>query len=70
MNRREVVMPVTMIVNACAWGFAMVMSAYALRGTGAYQQIQFILAGCALTSLIVVGGGLTAMAKKKSAKAS
>jgi len=48
----------TIIVNSCIWGFAMIMPAHTLRGTGAYQQIQNIFAGCAAASLIVVSGGL------------
>jgi len=51
-------------LNACLWGFAMIMSAHTLRGTGAYQQIQNILAGCAGGSLIVVLGGFAALSKK------
>jgi len=64
MNRRAVIIPLTIIVNACLWGFAMIMSSHTLRGTGAYQQIQHILGGCTAASLIVVGGGLASMAKK------
>ncbi|MFH1501659.1 MAG: hypothetical protein ABIG03_01300 [Candidatus Eisenbacteria bacterium] len=55
---------VIIILNACLWGFAMIMSAHTLSGTGAYQQIQHILGGSAAASLIVVGGGLAAAAKK------
>lgn len=58
MNKTVAVIGVVIIVNACTWGFAMIMSAHTLAGTGAYQQIQNILAGCAVASLIVVGGGL------------
>jgi len=64
MNRRAAVIAVTIIVNACLWGFAILMSAHTLRGTGAYQEIQHILGGCTATSLVVVGGGLAAVAKK------
>ena len=64
MKGRTATIAVTIIVNACLWGFAMIMSAHTLRGTGAYQQIQHILGGCAAASLIVVGGGLAATAKK------
>jgi hypothetical protein len=64
MNRPAVIIAVTIIVNACLWGFAMIMSAHTLRGTGAYQEIQHILAGCTAASLVVVGGGLAAAAKK------
>jgi len=61
MNRPAVVIPIIIIVNACLWGFAMVMSSHTLSGTGAYQQIQHILSGCSAGSLIVVGGGLAAV---------
>jgi hypothetical protein len=64
MNRRPAVIATVIIVNACLWGLAMIMSAHTLSGTGAYQQIQTTLAGCSAASLIVVGGGLAAMAKK------
>jgi hypothetical protein len=56
---------VTVIVNACIWGFALIMTAYTLRGTGAFEQIQHILGGCAGASLLVVGGGVAAMRKKQ-----
>lgn len=65
MNRRSVIIPLVIIINACLWGAAMIMSSYALRGTGAYEEIQNILAGCTIASIIVVGGGLGALAKKR-----
>jgi hypothetical protein len=58
MNRPAVVVGVIIIVNACIWGLTMIMSSRTLSGTGAYQQIQNILAGGAAASLLVVGGGL------------
>jgi hypothetical protein len=64
MKGRVGTIAVTIIVNACIWGFAMIMSAHTLKGTGAYQKIQHILGGCAGASLIVVGGGLVAKQKK------
>ena len=64
MNRPAVVIPVIIIVNACIWGFAMIMSSHTLSGTGAYQQIQHILGGSAGASLLVVGGGIAGLAKK------
>jgi len=63
MNKPSVVIPVIILINACIWGFAMIMSAHKLSGTGMYQQIQHILGGCAGTSLIIVGGGLASIAK-------
>jgi len=68
MNRPAVVIPVIIIVNACIWGFAMIVSSHTLSGTGAYQQIQNILASGAATSLIVVGGGLGGLAKMLKSK--
>lgn len=63
MNRPAVVIPVIIIVNACIWGLAIIMSSRTLSGTGAYQQIQHILGGGAAASLLVVGGGLGGLAK-------
>ena len=68
MNRPAMIIPVIIIVNACIWGFAMVMSSHTLSGTGAYQQIQHILSGCAAVSLVVVGGGLAGLAKKRKSE--
>jgi hypothetical protein len=68
MNRPAVVVPVIIIVNACIWGLAMIMSSRTLSGTGAYQQIQHILGGCAAASLLVVGGGLGGLAKVLKSK--
>ena len=64
MNRPAAIIGVTIIINACLWGFAMIMSAHTLKGTGAYQEIQHILGGCTAASLVVVGGGLAAVAKR------
>jgi len=64
MNRPAAVIPIIIIVNACIWGLAMIMSSRALSGTGAYEQIQNILGGGAAASLLVVGGGLGGLAKK------
>ena len=64
MNRPAVVIPVIILVNACIWGFAMIMSSHTLSGTGAYQQIQHILSGSAVASLVAVGGGMAGLAKK------
>ncbi len=61
---------VIILLNACIWGFAMIMSAHTLEGTGAYQQIQHIMGGCAAMSLIVVGGGLGGIAKQLKTAAS
>lgn len=63
MKKPAVVIPVVIIINACIWAFAMIMSSLALSGTGAYQEIQHILGGCAAASLMAVGGGLGGVAK-------
>ena len=63
MNRPAAVIPVVIIVNACIWGFVMIMSSRALSGTGAYAEIQNVLAGGAVASLLVVGSGLGGLAK-------
>ena len=68
MNRPVVVIPIVIIVNACIWGFIMIMSSRALSGSGAYQQIQNILAGGAAMSLIVVGGGLGGLVQTLKSK--
>ena len=62
MKNTAVVIGIIILVNACIWGFAMIMSSRALSGTDAYQQIQHILSGCAAMSLLVVGGGLSGLA--------
>ncbi|MFC1799393.1 hypothetical protein ACFL2Z_00565 [Candidatus Eisenbacteria bacterium] len=64
MKQRVSIVAITIILNACLWGFAMIMSAHTLKGTGAYQQIQHILGGCAGASLILVSVGLGGLAKK------
>lgn len=64
MDRPIVVIPIVIIVNSCLWGFAMIMASRALSGTGGYAAIQGVMAACAGTSLIVVGGGLAGLARK------
>jgi hypothetical protein len=44
------------------------MCSHALKGTGAYAEIQNILAGGAIMSLITVGGGLAALSRKLKPK--
>ncbi|MCK4414187.1 MAG: hypothetical protein KAY32_11630 [Candidatus Eisenbacteria sp.] len=48
---------VVVIVNAVIWGFVLIASAVALRGTGAFKEIQLILGGGAAASLLVVAAG-------------
>jgi hypothetical protein len=46
------------IANAIIWGVVLVGSASALRGTGAFSDIQLILGGGAAASNILVGVGI------------
>lgn len=55
---------IVILVYACIWGFAIIMTSRALAGTVAYQQIQHILGGSAAMSLLVVGGGLAGIVTK------
>jgi hypothetical protein len=68
MNKPTSVIPVVILVNACIWGFTMIMTSKTLSGTGAYDQIQNILGGGAAASLLVVGGGLGGLAKMLKSK--
>ena len=64
MKNSAALIGIIILVNACIWGFAMIMSSRALSGTDAYEQIQHILSGGAAMSLIVVGGGLAGLASR------
>ncbi len=69
MNKTVTVIGIIILVNACIWGYTMIMSSRALSGTGAYQEIQHILHSSAAASLLVVGGGLAGLATRlKSGK--
>ena len=68
MNKPITVIAVVILVNACIWAFTMIMISKALSGTGAYEQIQNILSGGTIASLLVVGGGLGGLAKKLNSK--
>jgi len=48
--------PIILLANACIWGLVMILSSLALKGTGAFQEIQHILAGGAAFSLLMVTG--------------
>lgn len=61
MKRPEVLLPLLIIVNACLWGFTILMVSHTLKGTGAYQQIQHILGAAAGMSIVIVGGGMAAL---------
>ncbi len=49
--------PVVLIVNAVIWGSVMIASSLALKGTGAFKEIQHILGAGAGISLLVVAAG-------------
>ncbi len=55
---------VIIIVNACIWGFVLIATARALKGTDGYEKIQTILGGGAAASLLVVGTGVIKKQKK------
>ena len=57
--------PVVIIGNACLWGFAVIMTSVALKGTDCYAQIQNILVGCAAFSSIVGGYAVVWAARKE-----
>ena len=61
MRDPKVLLPLLIIVNACIWGFTILMVAHTLRGTGAYQEIQSILGAAAGMSIVIVGGGMAAL---------
>ena len=46
-----------MIVNAVIWGLVMIASASALKGTGAFKEVQHILGGGAGASLLIFALG-------------
>ena len=68
MRKPAAVIPIVIIVNACIWGLVMIMSSRALSGSGAYQQIQGILAAGAGSSLVIVGGGLGGLLQSLKSK--
>jgi len=61
MKQPGFVIGIIIIVNACIWGLTMISSSQALQGTGAYEEIQSILAAGSSSSLVVVGGGLAGL---------
>jgi len=58
VNEPKIVIPILIIVNACMWGFTLIMVARALSGTGMYQEIQHILSAMAGISTVIIGGGM------------
>jgi hypothetical protein len=63
-----VLLPLLIIVNACLWGFTILMVAHTLRGTGAYQEIQHVLGAGAGMSIVIVGGGMAGLVKSLKAQ--
>ena len=73
MNKPVTILGTIIIVNACLWGFTIIMVSHTLKGTGAYQEIQHILGAAAGMSTVIVGGGMaglmaTMKAKKREAE--
>ena len=58
MKKPVLILPLIIIVNACLWGFTILMISHTLKGTGAYQEIQHILGAGAGASTIIIGGGI------------
>jgi len=61
VRKPEVILPLIIIVNACLWGFTILMISHTLKGIGAhgaYQEIQNILGAGAGMSTVIVGGGI------------
>ncbi len=49
---------IVVIVNALIWGLVIVACAVALRGSGAFKEIQLILGGGVVASLLTVSAGI------------
>lgn len=61
MGKPTTILPLLILVNACLWGFTILMVAHTLKGTGAYQEIQHILGAGAGMSTVILGGGMGGM---------
>jgi len=68
MKTPAVLLGVIIIVNACLWGFTLIMVSHTLSGTGAYQEIQHILGGAAGMSTVIVGGGMAGLMSSMKSK--
>ena len=68
MNKPVVILPLIIIVNACLWGFTILMISHTLKGTGAYQEIQNILGAGAGMSTVIVGRGIAGLLMSLKAK--
>ena len=53
-----------LIGNAIIWGLVIIGCSLALKGTGAYQEIQTILGGGAMTTMFLILFGTRANVKK------
>ncbi len=56
---------ILIIVNACIWGLVMITCSLALKGTGAYGEIQGILAGGAGGTMLLILFGTRKPSEKK-----
>ncbi len=61
MKQPSLILGILVIVNACLWGFTILMVSHKLSGTGMYQEIQHILGAGAGMSIVIVGGGMAGM---------
>jgi len=61
MKQPSMILGTLIIVNACIWGFTLIMVSRALSGTGMYQEIQHILGGMAGVSIVTIGGGMAGL---------
>ena len=61
MKKPAVIVPLLIIVNACLWGFTILMVSHTLKGTGAYKEIQHILGAGAGMSTVILGGGMASV---------
>lgn len=68
MRKPEVLLGLIIIVNACLWGFTILMISHTLKGTGAYQDIQHLLGAGAGMSTVIVGGGMAGVVRSLKAK--
>lgn len=61
VRKPEVILGLIIIINACLWGFTILMVSHTLKGTGAYQEIQHLLGAGAGMSTVIVGGGMASV---------
>ena len=71
MKKPAAILGTIIIVNACLWGFTILMVSHTLKGAGAheaYEMIQHILGGVAGVSTVIVGGGMAGLMQTMKAK--